>query len=392
MADPPAGDRYLGARPRGLGPRRRAALLPRRARLRGDALRRGRARAATGTWSARPPGSGSGLSRSASRAAAAAPTSTTPSTSPTRRSTGSRAAGSSARGRGRGTDPARPRPRDLRHRPRWQRRRVLEPGHGGLLAGSTRGRRPGDVHARASDRALAGDAPEHVFEQLASGRPGRTSRSAPPRSQPGPCRRPRSSSPRGARRRHRRYLPAGCVCSGSGSSSRGRARPPALGARPLLGLRFGVTARSPPSGGRTTPPRRGCRRARREPAWRPRSDRGHRTRPRSRIAAAPPPRPARGSSPPPLSASRTISAARSSASASDPPDCVGRLRGQILDLLLTLHAGQRNTARRPGGTHRDRALSLGTATLGKSPICGPDRLPQRGRRHRVFCRSPAPGS
>ncbi len=44
-----------------------------------------------------------------------------------------------------GPDSARPGSRHLRHGPRRQRRGVLEPGHGGLLEGSTRGRRPGDV-------------------------------------------------------------------------------------------------------------------------------------------------------------------------------------------------------------------------------------------------------
>ena len=48
--------------------------------------------------------------------------------------------------RGRGTDPARPGSRDLRHRSRRQRGRVLEPGHGGVLARCPRGRHSRYVH------------------------------------------------------------------------------------------------------------------------------------------------------------------------------------------------------------------------------------------------------
>ena len=45
----------------------------------------------------------------------------------------------------RGPDPARPGPGGLRHGPRRQRRRVLDPGHGRVLRYGAVGRRPGDA-------------------------------------------------------------------------------------------------------------------------------------------------------------------------------------------------------------------------------------------------------
>ena len=119
---------------------------------------------ATGTWSARRPGSGSGPSRWGSRVDAAAPTSTSRSTWPTRTSTLS-SSGSRGGRRGRGADSARPRPGDLRHGSGRQCGRVLEPGPGRVHEGRTRGRRPGDLPPRMNE------APG-LHQEAAAGRPG----------------------------------------------------------------------------------------------------------------------------------------------------------------------------------------------------------------------------
>src|SRR5581483_11850366 len=147
------GERDLRARARGCGPRGGAPLLPRRARLRGDALRRG------GRGPLLVPGRRHGSAGAVDRAGRARrgprrhsrPLRLQRPGRPDRRA---EAADRGRRGRGRGPDSARPRPRHLRHGPGRERGRVLEPGHGGVRAGRS-GRRPaGNLQARAARLAV----------------------------------------------------------------------------------------------------------------------------------------------------------------------------------------------------------------------------------------------
>ena len=146
VCSPPSGHRHLRAGARGFRPRCGAGLLPRRARVRGDALRRG---------SRGPllvPGRRDGAAGAvdpAGRACRRPRRRPRPLRVPCRRrEIDAPRATVHRRGDGlRGADPARARPGDLRDRPRRQRRRVLVAGHGRRTRPARGRRRPGHVQA-----------------------------------------------------------------------------------------------------------------------------------------------------------------------------------------------------------------------------------------------------